>query len=201
MDDVRSNAVDAVKKPDEVGMAKEENFSRRQKLLWNHMDAFSSRVDDDERAERYVEKILKKIEKKRAYEQSLKRLSMLERDTGNYQTTMIPTQGRFEEEIGNQQACKCQSYDNFQMEAKLTIPNEDIPKNATLRGIRIEDEYGNICLQIPNPVLHCNSHGDNTFEKINIQVPCDYQNQGKFLAYLNRLSLTVLFLKKGKKQK
>ena len=26
-------------------------------------------------------------------------------------------------------------------------------------------------------------------------------NRGKFLAYLNRLSLTVLFLKKGKKQK
>ena len=64
MDDVRSNAVDAVKKPDEVGMAKEENFSRSQKLLWNHMDAFSSRVDDDERAERYVEKILKKLRRK-----------------------------------------------------------------------------------------------------------------------------------------
>ena len=105
---------------------------------------------------------------------------MLERDTGNYQTTMFPTQGRFEEEIEKQKGCKCQTYDNFQMEAKLTIPNEDIPKNATLRGIRIEDEYGNICLQIPNPVLHCNSHGDNTFEKINIQVPCDYQNQGTF---------------------
>ena len=105
---------------------------------------------------------------------------MLERDTGNYQTTMFPTQGRFEEEIGNQQACKCQSYDNFQMEAKLTIPNEETPKNATLKEIRIEDEYGNICLQIPNPVLHCNSHRDNAFEKINIQVPCDYQNQGKF---------------------
>ena len=41
-------------------MAREENFSRRQKLQWNHMDAFSSRIDDDERAERYVEKILKK---------------------------------------------------------------------------------------------------------------------------------------------
>ena len=126
------------RRPDGVGMAKEENVSRRQKLQWNHMDAFSSRVDDDERAERYVEKILKRIEKKRAYEHSLKRLSMLERDTGDYQTNVIPSQGRFEEEIGKHKACKCQSYDNFQMEAKLTIPNEDIPKNATLREIQIE---------------------------------------------------------------